>query len=106
MNNLDQDIESKIDKNRLLIEEMEIQHAALSRDVESLLQELKISADQISACLRSPQNFSQEEWETITNEKKMLDQKLLRELQNISNPAKTKQSYKDRVIQPHWLFVR
>ena len=106
MKKSDNELEAHLTKNALLIEELEIRIDALNRDVDTLFQELNVTPHQLSSCLSTPQNFSEDEWETVNNEKKKLNEKLLRELLNISNPKKTQAAYQSRNIQPHWLFVR
>lgn len=98
--------EAHSQKNALAIQELEIRIEALNRDVEILLNELNISPKQLTTFIENPNNFSQENWETLLQQRKALDEKLLRELLNVSNPKKTQAAFKQRQVQPHWLFVR
>lgn len=98
--------DAQIQKNALAIQELEIRIEALNRDVEALLNELNVSPKQLTAFLENESNFSKEDWRTLTEQRKALDEKLLRELLNISNPKKTQATMKQRHVQPHWLFVR
>lgn len=100
------EIEAHLSKNQLLIEELDVRISSLDRHVSSLMDELKVSPEQLSSCLASPALFSDEEWKTLSEEKKRLDEKLLKELLNITNPKKTGDTYKSRNVQPHWLYVR
>lgn len=102
----DTKIEAHIQKNTLAIEELAIRIETLNRDVESLYKELNVSADQLTAFLNNQSNFTEENWNAILQQRKELDEKLLRELVNVSNPIKTKKTYAERNVQPHWLFVR
>lgn len=106
MKKSDQELEAHLTRNGTRIEELEIRIEALNRDINSLLKELNVSPQQLSSCLASQEHFSTDEWDTVNNEKKKLNEKLLRELLNISNPKKTKEAYQSRNVQPHWLFVR
>jgi hypothetical protein len=104
--NRDDTIEAHIQKNALTIQELEIRIEALNRDVETLLRELNVSPNQLTTFIENPNNFSQENWDTLMQQRKALDEKLLRELLNVSNPKKTQAAFKERHVQPHWLFVR
>lgn len=104
--NKDNTIEAHLQKNALAIQELEIRIEALNRDVEALLSELNVSPKQLTTFIEDQTNFSQENWETLMQQRKALDEKLLRELLNVSNPKKTQAAFKQRQVQPHWLFVR
>jgi len=98
--------EAQIKKNALAIEALAIKIDDLNRDIEGFLKELNVSSEQLTTYLNDKDNFSPENWSTIVEQRKALDEKLMRELLNIANPKKTKQVYADRNIQSHWLFVR
>jgi chromosome segregation ATPase len=99
-------LEAHIQKNEQAIQELAIQIEVLNRDVHELLKELKVSPEQLTAFVENKDNFSEENWNTLLEQRKALDEKLLRELQNVSNPQKTKKTLKTMNVQPHWLFVR
>lgn len=99
-------LETHINKNELAIQELAIRIEALDRDIHELLKELNVSPDQLTIFLENKDNFSKENWNTVLEHRKALDEKLLRELQNISNPQKTKKTMKTMNVQQHWLFVR
>lgn len=98
--------EAHVQKNEQAIEELAIKIDALNRDVDTLLKELNVSPQQLTTFLDNRDHFTEENWTMILQQRKALDEKLLRELVNISNPKKTKKAYSDRHVQPHWLFVR
>jgi hypothetical protein len=104
--NHDQRIEAHIQKNALAILELDIRIEALNRDIEMLLNELKVAPQQLTTFIENQANFSEKDWQTLTDQRKALDEKLLRELLNISNPKQTQKAFKQRNVQPHWLFVR
>lgn len=99
-------LEAHIQKNEQAIQELAIQIEVLNRDVHELLKELSVSPEQLTAFVENKDNFSEENWNTLLEQRKALDEKLLRELQNVSNPQKTKKTLKTMNVQPHWLFVR
>lgn len=102
----DSELEAHIQKNALAIQELAIRIEALNRDVNELLNQLDVSADQLTAFIEDKDNFSKENWITLLEQRKALDERLVRELHNVSNPKKTKESFKQMNVQPHWLFVR
>lgn len=102
----DAQLEAHIQKNALAIEELSIRIEALNRDVSELLNQLNVSSDQLTTFIEKKENFSEENWNTLLEQRKALDEKLLRELLNVTNPKKTKEAYKKMLVQPHWLFVR
>lgn len=93
-------------KNAQAIEELSIRIATLDRDVKSLLDELNVTPNQLTVFLNDENNFTEANWNTLLQERKALDDKLLRALVNVTNPIKAKKTYADRHVQPHWLFVR
>lgn len=99
-------LEAHIQKNALAIQELSIRIEALNRDVNELLSQLNVTPDQLTTYLENKDNFSEENWNSLLEQRKALDEKLLRELLNISNPKKTQESFKKMNVQPHWLFVR
>lgn len=105
MNHIDQ-LEQTIQKNELAIRELAIQIDSMSDQVNSFLAELNVSPEQLSAYLANQDNFTQENWNTLLQQKQELEEKLKRELENIKNPLKTKKTYSERKIQQHWLYVR
>jgi hypothetical protein len=106
MTSYEEALEKHIQKNDLAIEELSIRIENLNREVETLLSELNVSHEQLSAYVEHRENFSDENWETLQKERKALDEKLLRELINVRDPRKAQKAMKELRIQPHWLFVR
>lgn len=100
------ELEGHIQKNEKAIQELSIRIEALNNDIDELLNELKVKPAQLTAFIENKANFSDENWEALQAQRKTLDEKLLRELVNISNPKKTRESFKQMNVQPHWLFVR
>lgn len=98
--------EQQTEKNEQLFQQLLIRVDALDREVKGLLDELKVSPEQVQAYLSDPDNFTSENWESIQTERKALEERLKRELENIRNPAKTKKALEDRNVGRHWLFVK
>jgi hypothetical protein len=104
--NRDDQLEAHFQKNEKAIQELSIRIEALNNDIDELLSELQVTPSQLTAFIESKDNFSKENWSTLQAQRKALDEKLLRELLNIKNPKKAKESFKQLNVQPHWLFVR
>jgi hypothetical protein len=102
----DSQLEAHIQKNELTQQELSIRIEALNRDVDGLLTQLNVSPEQLTTFIENKDNFSEENWNTMQEQRKALDEKLLRELVNVSNPKKTRDAFKNLNAQPHWLFVR
>lgn len=102
----DNEVEAHIQKNDLAIKELAIRIEALDRDVNDLLTQLSVSPDQLTTFIENQENFSDNNWKSLLEKRKALDEKLLKELLNVSNPKKRKEALKSLQVQPHWLFVR
>lgn len=100
------DLEKQIQKHALAINELSIRIENLNRHAEDLFKELNVTSEQISAFVGNKEHFTEENWETLLEQNHKLEEKLKRELDNIRNPKKVKNSLSDMRVQPHWLFVR
>lgn len=99
------DLEKKIEKHEFAFQELLIKVDALNQQVDDLFSELNVTPEQVTAFISNKENFTEENWQTIMEEKQKLESKLKMELSNIRNPRKNQETYSKRVVQ-HWLFVR
>lgn len=89
------------------ISELAIQNDALDGEIDSLLSEHNVSPSQLSTFLSNAAHFTPSNWETLQRERKLLDEKLKRELDQLISKKKQKKARDAlRAIQPSWLFVR
>ena len=88
------------------IKELEIRNQKLDRDTFDLLEELKVTPEQLSLFLKESDNFTNSDWEKLQNEREKIDQKLQTELKSFHNPLKSKKTLREQNINNHWLFVR
>lgn len=102
----EEELEKKLKKLEKSYNELQIQFENQNKQITDFLGELNVTSDQISTFLSKKENFSDKNWDEIQKIKKSLDEKLLRELANISNPTKRSKTYSERNIPQHWLFVR
>jgi hypothetical protein len=79
---------------------------ALDREIKQLLDELQATPEQISTFLANRENFTPENWDELQQERKILDEKLKRDVENIRNPSKTQKAQADRHVARHWLYVK
>lgn len=101
-----EDLERKINKNEMAIQELTISLENLNQQVDALLNELEVSAEQLTAFVENKENFSEENWDLLLKQKKDWNEKLRLSLENVRNPLSAKKKYAERKIEPHWLFVR
>lgn len=99
-------LENQIVKNEKKIKELSIQMETLDKEVGELLNELDITPEQLTQFIQNPENFSEKTWEDLQRQRKNLDEKLQRDLNNVSNPKKTKNTYKKFRVPPNWIPVR
>ncbi len=88
------------------IKELEIQNEAINEEVQTLLQELNVTPEQLTAFIENEDHFTQDNWKELQKQKEKLDEKLQTTLQNIRNPKKTKAQYQSLNVQHHWLPVK
>lgn len=100
------ELEKKIEKNNQSINELAIRIETLNRHADELFNELSVTGEQISTFIENKDHFTEENWNTLIEQRKALEEKLLRELANIRNPQKIKKTLSELRVQPHWLFVR
>lgn len=100
------ELEKKIQKTELSIQELSIRLDSLNNQIKELLTELNVSPEQLTAFVEKKENFTEENWSSLAQQRQLLDEKLQRELANIRNPLKAKKTYSERKIEQHWLFVR
>jgi len=88
------------------IKEICIQTEKLDKDIKNYFKENDINPVEVALYLENKENFTDEEWEFIQETRKKLDENLNLNLANIKDPRKAKKSYNDRLVAPHWLYVR
>lgn len=98
--------EKKIETHGIKIQELEIQLESLDRNIAEFLQQMEIDLEKLTAYMEKPDNFSEQNWEELLTQKKLINDKLQRELNNIRNPIKTKSAYSNLHVERHWLHVR
>ena len=105
-NNEELKVEQDIKRNELIFQQLMIHVDSLDREIKSLLSELKVTPEQLTAFVSNEENFTQENWQELQNQRKLLDEKLKTEITNIRDPRKVKKAQEDRNVQRHWLFVK
>lgn len=105
-NDKNQKLEQDILKNHLAFQELLIQMDGMNEEIGLLLTELNVTRNQLQQYLSNPHNFTEENWQELQKQRKLLDDKLSREIDNVRDPRKAKKSQNERNIQQHWLFVK
>lgn len=103
---LSKDLEQVLDDKNKKIQELAIRNESLDRETNKFLEELKVTAEQLSAFIENKDNFSEKNWQELQKEKEKLDRKLEAEISSITNPKEVKKTYKSRNVDHRWLFVR
>lgn len=104
--NKEEQIENALIEQIRKLEALEIENEALNRHTAEMLTEYKVTETQLTSYLANPAHFTESNWQTLVEEKKKIDTKLKRDLDNIVSPTLRKKRQKERHVQPHWLFVR
>lgn len=103
---LEEEIEFKIQQKDQKILELSLQNETLSNQISDFINEIGITFEQLTKFLDDKNNFSESNWIEVIKQKKELEDKLKRELENIRNPLAVKKTYKERKIGQNWIFVR
>jgi hypothetical protein len=100
------DLEKSIEDEQRKINELIIRNENLDLETDTFLKNLKVTPEQLSLFMANKDNFTEENWERLQQEKEKREMKLETEIKNIRNPLKVKKTYSERKIENHWLFVR
>lgn len=99
-------LDQQITQQETKINELAIQLESLEDSVSELMKFLNVTSEQLTTFISKPENFTEQNWNDLVKQKKLLDDKLHRELANIRNPLQTKKSYSNLHVERHWLHVR
>lgn len=103
---LNNDLETKIQNQEIATQELAMRIEALNGQIEELMKELNVTAEQLTIFLQKKENFTEDNWNEITRQRQEFQERLTREISNIRQPLKTKKTYSERQVPQHWLFVR
>ncbi len=98
--------EEKSEKMGKKLKELLLRIEKIDRDIEVFLHEQCIDSQEVVTRMNNRGNFTSKEVEEIEAAGKILNETLGINLSNIIDPRKTKKTYKERVVQPHWIYVR
>ena len=101
-----EDLEQKMARQEKALKELQLRNENLDGEIQDYLDGHQVNTDNLSKYIAEKSNFGEANWEELQKRKSQIDQKLNRELENISNPLRLKKAYKQRNVQQHWLFVR
>lgn len=104
---IEQKLDEKIQRMDKRLKELAQLSQKIERDYQEMMKDLGLTPEELSKYFENRENFTQETWEQMEAEKKILDERLNLELDSLADPGKTKRSLseKGRIMQ-HWLFVR
>lgn len=98
--------EEKLTINEKKIQELAIRLEKLDLDINGFLKEMEVTPEQLTTFISQKENFTEDNWKELQEQKKKLDEKLDLELRNIRNPLKTKSALASLNVGRHWLHVR
>ena len=80
---------------------------SLNKEIDSFFEEIGTTVENVSTFMGNADNFDDETWDQMEQQRSLLNERLNRELANIRNPKRLEEKYSERhAIAPHWLFVR
>jgi len=88
------------------LKEIERENEAIDREKAKLFESLDMSPDEVHQALKDSSRYSKTDWDRLQELKKEMDQILNRDLENIRNPEKAKNTYESRNLPPWALFCR
>lgn len=104
--NLEQSLENRLIEIARKAQELEFQNASLDEETGTMLAENNVTPEQLTTFISSPDNFTEDNWNTLQEEKKKREEKLARDLANVVDPAKKKKALKSLHLPSYALFVR
>lgn len=99
-------LDQKVQTHEKQIHDLSIQLESLDRQVDDFLGKFNVSLEKINMFIEAKENFTDESWVQLSEQKKALEEKLQREIANIRNPTKTKKALASLHIKRHWIPVR
>jgi hypothetical protein len=99
--------DENIQSNERKLQELLIRFEQTENELNHFLNEIGLTPQQAEIYVSNKQNFSESEWEELQKQKKAMEEKLQRDLDNIRDPAKSQKTYSEQSqLDPRWLFVR
>ncbi len=99
-------LEEKSRRNKQKLKELMIRNEKMDQDLDKLFNDYDINPDEVIDYLQKKENFTDKQWDEIGEAQQILDERLKVELKNVKDPRKTQQAQNDRLVRPHWLYVR
>ena len=101
-----QNQEQKQKQRDLKIKELELLIESLDRQEDQLMGSFNVSANQLTTFVNNKENFTDENWQEVTKQKILFEEKLNKEIHNIRDPLKTKKAFSSLHVKRHWLHVK
>lgn len=77
------------------------------KEFEDFLDLTRENQEEIKNFAENSKNYDRETWESLKQDEKEVEERILFEFENIQNPKKTQEVLSERgKVQPHWLFVK
>lgn len=89
------------------LNDLEKQNSLLRQELRELYEKLGLSQEEVHKFASNPENFSQEDWESMEEMKREKEIKIQQRLDAIRNPVEAKKKYaSSKQVAQHWIFVR
>jgi len=95
--------EQKSQRITKAIKEISLRLERIEDEISSFYKEHNVSPQQLSHYLATPEHFSEEQWNTIQNLRKELEQRLQLDQEKAEKKSTPPQKL---TVQHHWLHVR
>jgi len=98
--------EQQTQTNKLKLKQLLLEIERLQEESRQLFADLDICPEEFSRDVENKDNYSDEEWDTLQQEKVKLDQKLDLSLSNVRNTAQTKSAFAELYMSRNWIPMR
>ncbi len=104
---IEEKLQEKINKTDRKLVELNLHIQQLNSDYQEYLNEIALNPEELKEFVENSDNFSPDLWTQLHNEKKEMEERLNKELNNVNDAKKTQDAMSERgKVQPHWVFMR
>lgn len=103
----DEKLEVKIEKTEKKLAKLRMQLKELHVAHQEMLSLSGMSLEDVNSFIEGRENFTDDEWELMENERIRLDEHLSKQLESVRDVKKNAQTLAEHgCVRPHWLYVR
>lgn len=94
---------AQVEKN---LKEQQLRKEKLDLDIMTLFKKAEINPKELSAYMKDPSNFSEQEWKELQTIREKLEKELHIKDDTTTDLRQTKKAYQNLPRDPHWIPVR